>query len=95
MLKTSGYLVSTVSVLLLAIVAWKGAKDDPLLTALLILGALTSVTGMALRWVAFLREEKPSRSSAPDRADRATREGPAPSPPHRAPEGFARQASRR
>jgi len=48
--KGAGYLTSTVSVILLAIVALKGAKEDPVLLACLILGALTSMTGMGLRW---------------------------------------------
>lgn len=48
--KGAGYLTSTVSVILLAIVALKGAEKDPLLMACLVLGALTSITGMALRW---------------------------------------------
>lgn len=48
--KGAGYLTSTVSVILLAIVAFKGAKHDPVLMACLILGAVTSVAGMGLRW---------------------------------------------
>jgi hypothetical protein len=48
--KGAGYLTFTVSVILLAIVALKGAEKDPLLMACLILGALTSITGMGLRW---------------------------------------------
>jgi hypothetical protein len=48
--KGAGYLTSTLSVILLAIVAWKGAKDDPLLLTCLMLGALTSIGGMGLRW---------------------------------------------
>ena len=95
MFKTSGYLVSTISVILLAIVAWKGAKDDPTLTALLILGALTSIIGMLFRWIAFLRDEKPKDLSKPDRAAPAIREVPAPSPARREPEAAARRASRR
>lgn len=95
MFKRSGYLVSTLSVILLAIVSFKGAKDDPALLALLILGAIASVVGMGMRWVSFEWEEKPSRSSAPDREDPARRAAPAASRPHRAHEGFARQASRR
>ena len=95
MFKTSGYLVSTVSVILLAIVAWKGAKDDPLMVTLLILGALTSVTGMLFRWISFLRDEKPTDLSKPDREAPAIREAPAPSQARHAPEEFARQASRR
>jgi len=48
--KGAGYLTSTLSVILLAIVAWKGAKGDPLLLTCLMLGALTSICGMGLRW---------------------------------------------
>ena len=48
--KGAGYLTSTLSVILLAIVAWKGAKDDSLLLTCLMLGALTSICGMGLRW---------------------------------------------
>ena len=95
MFKTSGYLISTVSVILLAIVAWKGAKGDPTLTTLLILGALTSVAGMLCRWIAFLRDEKPKDLSKPGRAAPAIREVPAPFPPHHEPEAAARRASRR
>jgi hypothetical protein len=48
--KGAGYLTSTVSVILLAIVALKGAKESPLLMACLIIGALTSIAGMGMRW---------------------------------------------
>jgi hypothetical protein len=55
--KGAGYLISTVSVILLAIVALKGAKGDALLMACLILGALTSIAGMGLRWGSHLIEQ--------------------------------------
>ena len=48
--KGAGYLTSTVSVILLAIVALKGALGHPVLMACLIAGALTSIMGMSLRW---------------------------------------------
>ena len=51
--KGSGYLVSNISVILLAIVAFKGAMKDPVLLVCLILGALTSIIGMGFRWTAF------------------------------------------
>ena len=57
-IKTCGYLVSTVSVILLAIVAWPGASKDPKLAAALIIGASASVTGMALRWLSYWIEER-------------------------------------
>lgn len=94
MFKTTGYLVSTVSVILLAIVSYQGAKDDPTMLVLLGLGALTSIAGMGLRWVSFRLDEKANRSSTPDREGPARRAAPAASPARHAPEGFARQASR-
>jgi hypothetical protein len=57
-LKGFGYLVSTLSVILLGIVAWKSASEQPLLFACLILGMLASVTGMALRWISHRIEQK-------------------------------------
>ena len=71
MFKRSGYLVSILSVVLLAITSWKGAKDDPLLLAVLVLGVLTSIGGMVLRWISFERDEKANPQSAPDRASPA------------------------
>ncbi len=56
--KGAGYLTSTVSVILLAIVALKGAKDDALLMTCLILGALTSIAGMGLRWRSHRIEQR-------------------------------------
>lgn len=49
-LKGSGYLVSSVSVLLLGVPALKSAKDEPLMLTLLAVGMLLSIIGMALRW---------------------------------------------
>ena len=48
--KAAGYATSTVSVLLLSAVAWKGAAEDPLLLACLIAGMAASIVGMELRW---------------------------------------------
>jgi hypothetical protein len=58
LLKGLGYLVSTISVLLLGIVAWKGAKEEPLLFACLLAGMAASVTGMGLRWLSHRLSEK-------------------------------------
>jgi hypothetical protein len=57
-LKGLGYLVSTASVILLGITAWKSASEQPLLLACLILGMLASVTGMGLRWISHRMEQK-------------------------------------
>jgi ABC-type transport system involved in cytochrome bd biosynthesis fused ATPase/permease subunit len=57
-LKTLGYLISTVSVALLAIVAWSTLADDPGLRLALIVGVATSILGMVLRWLSYQVREK-------------------------------------
>lgn len=57
MLKACGYLISTASVLLLGIVAWDGAREDPRLLGALALGMALSVVGMAVRLVSHLRDK--------------------------------------
>lgn len=57
-LKGYGYLTSIVSVLLLGAVAWDSASEKPLLLTLLILGMLTSMGGMALRWRAQIESQR-------------------------------------
>lgn len=56
--KGLGYLVSTLSVILLGIVAWKSAAEQPLLFACLIGGMTASVLGMALRWISHRRDQR-------------------------------------
>jgi hypothetical protein len=56
--KGLGYLVSTISVVLLGIVAWKGASEQPLLLVCLIAGMAASVIGMALRWISHRIDRK-------------------------------------
>jgi hypothetical protein len=51
-LKGQGYLVSILSVFLLALPPLKSAKDEPLILACIAAGALLSIAGMALRWIA-------------------------------------------
>jgi hypothetical protein len=58
LLKTVGYLISTVSVVLLAIVSWPKAKESPILLACLIGGALCSMIGMFCRWLSYEIEER-------------------------------------
>jgi hypothetical protein len=53
-----GYLLSLLSVALLAAVAWPGARDDPAMQVVLALGVLLSVAGMIARWVAHHRDGK-------------------------------------
>ena len=57
-LKSLGYFVSIISVILLGIVAWKSASQDDLLTACLVGGMATSVIGMVLRWTSFYVKDK-------------------------------------
>jgi hypothetical protein len=56
-IRTIGYGVSVLSVLLLALVSWKNAASNPLLAVCLFGGASTSMIGMALRWWSYEREE--------------------------------------
>ena len=57
-IKSSGYLISTLSVVLLAAVSWKSASEEPLLMACLIAGMATSVGGMFLRWLSYEIQER-------------------------------------
>jgi len=57
-LKTLGYLISTVSVVLLALPAWKSAAEHPILLFALMAGMATSMLGMLLRWLAYMHERK-------------------------------------
>jgi len=55
--KATGYLISTLSVLLLGVAAWPGAARAGLLPAL-ILGMATSIIGMALRLFSYELEKR-------------------------------------
>ena len=57
-LKGGGYLVSTASVVLLAIPALKSAAEDGWMLASLIGGMMLSVCGMMLRWRSHRLEQK-------------------------------------
>jgi len=57
-IKTAGYLVSTLSVLLLGIVSWKSASEHPMLMACLVGGMLASMLGMLLRWISYQVQER-------------------------------------
>lgn len=56
-IKTVGYAISVVSVVLLAVVSWKNAQKDPVLAFCLFGGAATSMLGMGLRWWSYEIEE--------------------------------------
>jgi len=64
MLKSTGYLISTLSVILLGLASWKGASQDHFLLVCLILGMLASGAGMLLRWLAFQYEQRARRRNA-------------------------------
>jgi hypothetical protein len=68
-LKTSGYFASVVSVLLLAIVSIEATVENPPMLWILIGGVATSILGMFLRWLSFLKERKakPPPSDPPRR----------------------------
>jgi len=58
LIKTSGYAVSTLSVVLLGIVSFKSASEHPLLLACLIGGMATSIVGMGLRWLSYQMDKE-------------------------------------
>ncbi|MES2442473.1 MAG: hypothetical protein V4574_06550 [Pseudomonadota bacterium] len=53
LVKTTGYVSSTLSVILLGIVSWKAAQESGWLMACLIGGMLLSMLGMLLRWTSY------------------------------------------
>jgi hypothetical protein len=60
-LKGYGYLVSIVSVFLLAVPALKSASEDRIMAICLVLGMIASITGMGIRWIAHLRQQSKIR----------------------------------
>ncbi|MBZ9996913.1 hypothetical protein [Mesorhizobium sp. BH1-1-4] len=58
LLKGVGYLISTLSVVLLAIVSWSSASKSPLLTICLLFGAAASIVGMFCRWLTYEIENR-------------------------------------
>jgi len=59
--KGLGYAISMVSVGLLAVPAWKSASQDSLLFLCLVGGVAAAITGMALRWADYRREQSSGR----------------------------------
>jgi hypothetical protein len=60
-LKGYGYLVSILSVLLLAVPALKSASESTFMATCLVLGMLASMTGMGLRWMSHLKQQSKIR----------------------------------
>jgi hypothetical protein len=56
-IKTTGYLISTASVLALGVAAWPGAQKAGL-EALVAAGMIASILGMGLRWYSYEMEAR-------------------------------------
>ncbi|HEY0625190.1 MAG TPA: hypothetical protein VGD10_00495 [Allosphingosinicella sp.] len=59
-MKGTGYLISIISVLLLAAVAWESTATNPVMRWVLVAGVAASIVGMSLRWAAYRREQRSS-----------------------------------
>lgn len=75
-LKGLGYLTSTMSVVLLGVVALEAAEESPTLLFCLLLGMASSVAGMLLRWRSHRLEQHEkdgdrSKPAMPDPLSRA------------------------
>ncbi|HVH49482.1 MAG TPA: hypothetical protein VM760_06340 [Sphingomicrobium sp.] len=57
-MKGLGYLVSTLSVLLLGLVAWPGPDEPQWKAAVLVAGMAASVIGMFLRFLSHRKQER-------------------------------------
>ena len=57
-LKTIGYVISSISVVLLGVVSWKTAGRDPLTAACLLGGMVASGLGMILRWTSYQLDDR-------------------------------------
>lgn len=62
-IKTLGYGISILSVLLLGVVSWHSAREQPLLFACLLGGIATSILGMFLRWLSYEVEKRKKAQS--------------------------------
>jgi hypothetical protein len=56
-IKTAGYLVSTLSVVLLGVVSLKAAFSSPVLMICLVGGMIASALGMLMRWISYQVEK--------------------------------------
>ena len=63
-LKGVGYLISSVSVLFLGIVAWPGADEPQWHGAAIIVGMLLSIMGMGVRFMSHQQDRKDIRRAA-------------------------------
>lgn len=63
-LKGLGYLISTISVLFLGLVAWPGPGDPNWQAPAVLIGMLTSVMGMSVRFLSHRQDRKDIRRAA-------------------------------
>ncbi len=75
-IKTLGYLVSSLSVFLLAIVSWDSAQKSAVLVACLLAGAATSIIGMACRWLSYEIEKRQQELAKGNRRSNASTPSP-------------------
>jgi hypothetical protein len=57
-LKGLGYFISTISVLLLGIVAWPRSGEAEWLAVVVVLGMAASILGMGVRWLSHRKDRK-------------------------------------
>jgi hypothetical protein len=57
-IKTIGYFISMISVVLLAALSWPEALENSKLMFCLIGGVITSIAGMLCRWLSYSIEKK-------------------------------------
>jgi cytochrome bd-type quinol oxidase subunit 1 len=62
-LKSIGYFLSELSIILLAYTAWAGAQGNHRLQVAVTVGSALALTGMAMRWIAYCRKQYRKRRS--------------------------------
>lgn len=62
MVKHIGFLLSCISVVMLGIVGWKSASEQPVLFIFLLLGMATSVGGLCCRWYDYVQDRKAGKT---------------------------------
>ena len=65
-LKGIGYLISSVSVILLGIVAWPGPGEPPWHAIAVLVGMVLSILGMGVRFLSHRKDRKDIRRAAHD-----------------------------
>lgn len=65
-LKGFGYLISSISVLFLGIVAWPGPSDPPWHAPAVVAGMILSIVGMGVRFMSHRKDRRDIRRAARD-----------------------------